>query len=186
MNEIVRAEIVSPPQRDPHYQVDDITAATLPGLCVKLLAAGFDPEGSVECYRPGRETWDIRAKTVRAGAALAREGGGEGLDSRTPQKATQRASAGLAGCPQKPPHTYKRTDLVWQGLRLRLRVSDRTLAVLTPDADHPNLYRICMLDLVSDLANLTRAREAAVALALETLNGEIAVKQARKLRKAVP
>jgi hypothetical protein len=48
VTEIVRAEIVSPPHRDPYYQVDNITAATLPGLCVKLLAAGFDPEGSVE------------------------------------------------------------------------------------------------------------------------------------------
>ena len=37
MTEIVRAEIVSPPHRDPYYQVDNITAATLPGLCVKLL-----------------------------------------------------------------------------------------------------------------------------------------------------
>lgn len=69
MTEIVRAEIVSPPHRDPYYQVDNITAATLPGLCVKLLAAGFDPEGSVECYRPGRTAWDIRARSIRAVAA---------------------------------------------------------------------------------------------------------------------
>lgn len=181
----IRAEIVSPPQHDPHYQVADITAATLPGLCVKLLAAGFDPGASVECYRPGREAWDIRAKTVRAGAALAREGGGEGVDSQTPRKAAQRASAGQSGCPQKPPNPYRREALVWQGLRLRLRVSDRTLALLKPDTDHPNLYRVCILDHVSDLTNLTRAREAAVAFALETLNGEIAVKQTRKQRRAV-
>jgi hypothetical protein len=48
VNDAILAEIVSPPQRDPYYQVDDITAAMLPGLCVKLLAAGvkltaFDP-----------------------------------------------------------------------------------------------------------------------------------------------
>jgi hypothetical protein len=167
--------------RDGIYHVGRITAGTLPSLCRQLAEAGFDPEASVECYRPGRETWDIRAETVRAGAAPVRESGGEGLDTRTPRKATQRASAGLSGGPQKAASIYKRTDLVWQGLRLHLRVSHRTLAALKPDADHPNLYRVCILDHVSDLANLTRARETAIAFALETLNGEIAV---RKLRKA--
>jgi hypothetical protein len=160
--------------RDGIYHVGRITAGTLPSLCRQLAEAGFDPEASVECYRPGRETWDIRAETVRAGAAPVRE-------SRTPRKATQRASAGLSGGPQKAASIYKRTNLVWQGLRLHLRVSHRTLAALKPDADHPNLYRVCILDHVSDLANLTRARETAIAFALETLNGEIAV---RKLRKA--
>jgi hypothetical protein len=70
MSEIISAEIIGPPQRDPYYQVDNITAATLPGLCIKLLAAGFNPEASVECYRPGRAAWDIRAKPIRAAAEL--------------------------------------------------------------------------------------------------------------------
>jgi hypothetical protein len=179
VTEIVRAEIVSPPHRDPYYQVDNITAATLPGLCVKLLAAGFDPEGSVECYRPGRTAWDIRARSIRAVAAehAAKEGSRD--TAPLPRNSIPGAVRGLPGCSQKPPTTYKASNLVWQGLRLHLRVSDRTLAVLKPDANHPNLYRVCILDHLGDLTNLTRAREAAIALALETLNSEIAVKQAQ-------
>jgi len=70
MTERIRADI-----RDGIYHVGRITAGTLPSLCRQLAEAGFDPEASVECYRPGRETWDIRAETVRAGAAPVRESG---------------------------------------------------------------------------------------------------------------
>ena len=172
MTEIVRAEIVSPPHRDPYYQVDNITAATLPGLCVKLLAAGFDPEGSVECYRPGLlPGTSVRVRSVPWPLSTRRKS--------LPRNSIPRAVRGLPGCSQKPPTTYKASNLVWQGLRLHLRVSDRTLAVLKPDANHPNLYRVCILDHLGDLTKLTRAREAAIALALETLNSEIAVKQAQ-------
>jgi hypothetical protein len=78
MSDAIRAEIVSPPQREPFYQVSDITAGTLPSLCVKLLAVGFDPGASVECYRPGREAWDIRAKSIHAAAGVVIAGNGVG------------------------------------------------------------------------------------------------------------
>jgi hypothetical protein len=74
MIEVIRAEIIGD-----NYQVGDITTGSLPGLCIKLLAAGFDPEASVECYRPGREAWYIRANSIRAAARLAIAGNGVGF-----------------------------------------------------------------------------------------------------------
>jgi hypothetical protein len=103
----IRCEIVNRPSRDPFYQALDIAADLLPGLCIKLLAAGFDPDCAVECYRPRRDVWDLRAKTVRAGAALARERGGGGQDSQPSREASTRASARLADSSKKLPVAYR-------------------------------------------------------------------------------
>jgi hypothetical protein len=67
--EVIRAEIV-----DGAYRIADITAASLRHLCAQLLAAGYDPDASVECYRPGRTEWDIRARSIRAAPLEARTG----------------------------------------------------------------------------------------------------------------
>jgi hypothetical protein len=75
MSPIVRAEIIGNA-----YTVGDINADTLGRLCIALLAAGFPPGAAVECYRPGRDSFDVRCTSIRAAAEghLTREGRGCG------------------------------------------------------------------------------------------------------------
>jgi hypothetical protein len=65
---------------------------------------------------------------------------------------------------------YDRHDLRWDGYRLRLR-SGRLLATIVPDSEWDGMWRIRMPDgYVSDMVNLTRAKDAAQLLALASLN----------------
>jgi hypothetical protein len=78
---------------------------------------------------------------------------------------------------------YRAGNLVWHGLKLHLRMSDRVLAVLNADPEYPNLYRVHYgVDQISDVINQTRAKDAAVSFALAALNGEAAVKQQKQRR----
>ena len=63
---------------------------------------------------------------------------------------------------------YSTRDLVWAGLELRL--GRRVLATVKPDPEWPKLYRVHTPSHVSDTVNLTRAKDAAVCLALACLN----------------
>jgi hypothetical protein len=66
---------------------------------------------------------------------------------------------------------YDGMDLTWKGDRLRLH-SGRALATIEPDQEWPAMWRVRMPDgHVSDMANRTRAKDAAQALALAGLNG---------------
>jgi hypothetical protein len=69
------------------------------------------------------------------------------------------------------PHTYSRQlDLKWIGHELRL-TSGRLLATVKPDPEWPNLWRVHMPDgHVTDMVNLSRAKDAAGTLALAVLN----------------
>jgi hypothetical protein len=69
------------------------------------------------------------------------------------------------------PHTYSRQlDLKWIGHELRL-TSGRLLATVKPDPEWPNLWRVHMPDgHVTDMVNLSRAKDAASTLALAVLN----------------
>jgi hypothetical protein len=176
----IRAKIVGD-----SYRVGDIIADSLTSLCVRLLAGSFDPEASVECYRAGRADWDVRAKSIRAAAAELARRAGQGGRSPPAEKRTLGVSRRLTGASEKPSsNLFKPRALVWEGMRLRLRSSKRFLAVVKPDAGYPNLYRIHLApDHLSDLLNLTRAKEAAVALALTMLNREVATKQARNAHR---
>jgi hypothetical protein len=65
---------------------------------------------------------------------------------------------------------YGRQDLVWDGNRLRLH-SGRVLVSIEPDEIWPGMWRIRMPDgRVTDMVNLTRAKDAAAVLALAVLN----------------
>jgi hypothetical protein len=60
-------------------------------------------------------------------------------------------------------------DLTWNGNELRHR--GRTLATIEPDAEWPNLWRVRRPDGdLTDMVNLTRAKDAARCLALGILN----------------
>jgi hypothetical protein len=65
---------------------------------------------------------------------------------------------------------YDRHDLRWDGPRLRLR-SGRLLATIVPDPEWNGMWRVHLPDgHVSDMVNLTRAKDAALSLALALLN----------------
>jgi hypothetical protein len=65
---------------------------------------------------------------------------------------------------------YDRHDLQWDGPRLRLR-SGRLLATIVPDPEWDGMWRVRMPDgYVTDMVNLTRAKDAAQLLALASLN----------------
>jgi hypothetical protein len=184
VREAVRAEI----DTEGRYRVGSFAAVTLHRLCVQLLEAGYSPDASVECYRSGRPTWDIRARSIGAAAAEARteaEGAAREVDTPSPKERTSAAPASQSGPCQTPSPVLTAGNLVWDGLRLRLRSSNRELAVLKPDAEYPSLFRVHIApDHVTDILNLTRARDAAVGLTLAMLNGEVAHKRASRPRRS--
>jgi hypothetical protein len=64
---------------------------------------------------------------------------------------------------------YASTHLNWNGRELRL--GNRVMAMIVPDADWPGMYRIIMPSgHITDVVNLSRAKDAAVTLALAELN----------------
>ena len=67
-------------------------------------------------------------------------------------------------------HIYSRVDLKWDGLRLRLKTG-RLLATVEPDGKWPAMYRARLPNgHLTDMVNLTRAEDAAIALACTELN----------------
>jgi hypothetical protein len=68
---------------------------------------------------------------------------------------------------------YNRTALVWHGDDLHLGRSRRMLRVV-PDATWPGMWRVEISDgRLSDMANRTRIRDAAMSIALAELNLEV-------------
>jgi hypothetical protein len=65
---------------------------------------------------------------------------------------------------------YDRDDLKWDGLKLR-SCTGRLLAMVEPDPEWPLMYRVRLPGgHLTDMLNLTRAKDAAKFLALEALN----------------
>jgi hypothetical protein len=65
--------------------------------------------------------------------------------------------------------TYESRDLYFDGLTLRLKTG-RILAVVVADDKWPNMYRVQIPGGdISDMANLSRAKDAAISLALADL-----------------
>jgi len=65
---------------------------------------------------------------------------------------------------------YGCQDIRWDGYRLRL-LSGRLLATVEPDAQWARMWRVRFHDgHLTDMVNLTRAKDAAVSLALAELN----------------
>ena len=67
---------------------------------------------------------------------------------------------------------YDRQDLIWDGRQLRLFSSrGRVLASIEPDQTWPGMWRVRLPDgNLTDMVNLSRAKDAAVSLALGALN----------------
>jgi hypothetical protein len=67
---------------------------------------------------------------------------------------------------------YGCQDIRWEGHRLRL-VSGRHLAIIEPDNRYAGMYRVRLPDgRVTDITNISRAKDAAVSLALASLNAD--------------
>ena len=65
---------------------------------------------------------------------------------------------------------YGCQDLRWEGHQLRL-LTGRLLATVEPDRQWAGMYRVRFRDgHLTDIANISRARDAAVALALSDIN----------------
>ena len=68
------------------------------------------------------------------------------------------------------PQDYRQRHLRWTGLELRLPTGRLLATVKSTDAKYPGMYRVHMPDgHVTDMVNLTRAKDAAVGLALARL-----------------
>jgi hypothetical protein len=65
-------------------------------------------------------------------------------------------------------HVFGRQDLMWRGNVLRS--GGVTLAEIKPDPTWPNMWRVITPNGITDMCNLSRAVDAALALGLATLN----------------
>jgi hypothetical protein len=67
---------------------------------------------------------------------------------------------------------YGRQDLRWDGRNVRLSLSHGVvLASIEPDQTWPGMWRVLLSDgYVTDMVNLSRAKDAAASLALGVLN----------------
>jgi hypothetical protein len=81
------------------------------------------------------------------------------------KKTPQRLLSGLVGL------SYTKDCLMWHGHRLLLRAGGPLLAAVEPDSEWPGMWRVRLPDGdLSDMANRTRAKDAAQSFALATLN----------------
>jgi hypothetical protein len=71
-------------------------------------------------------------------------------------------------------------DLTWTGNELRL--GRRTIAAIEPDREWPNMWRARIGGRLTDMANRTRAKDAAMCLALGILNTRERPPEAPRIR----
>src|SRR5262249_43410067 len=77
---------------------------------------------------------------------------------------------------------YGRQDIKWDGLRLRL-CTGRLLATVEDDAEWAGMYRVRLPGgYLTDMVNLTRAKDAAIGLVLAKLNSQETVAEAPPMR----
>jgi hypothetical protein len=87
---------------------------------------------------------------------------------REPAGAFFRQAGGRIGV---KPADWRRRMLRWRGRQLYRPGSDVPVAEIVPDAKWPGMWRVRTADgRLSDMVNLTRARDAAMELAVAVLN----------------
>ena len=68
-------------------------------------------------------------------------------------------------------HCFGSNELIWDGLQLRLRtIGGPVMATVEADAKWPGMWRVGFGGKLSDMANLSRAKDAAISLVLGELN----------------
>jgi hypothetical protein len=74
---------------------------------------------------------------------------------------------------------YRSRDLKWDGRQLRLKTG-RLLATVEPDGTWVGMFRVRLPnDRVTDMVNLSRAKDAAISLGLVELNQAVGPQEAR-------
>jgi hypothetical protein len=75
--------------------------------------------------------------------------------------------------PSKAGHCYGKNELVWDGLQLRVgSKAGRVMATLEPEARWPGMWRVNFGSELSDVVNLSRAKDAAASMVLRELNAD--------------
>ena len=75
--------------------------------------------------------------------------------------------------PSKAGHCFGKDELVWDGLQLRLRSKcGRVMATLEPDGKWLGMWRVRFGGALSDMVNLSRAKDAAATMVLRELNAD--------------
>jgi hypothetical protein len=84
---------------------------------------------------------------------------------------------------KKSMQIYSRRDLAWCDHSLRLRSPrGRMLATIEPDQTWPKMWRVRISGRLTDMVNLTRAKDAAACLALVDLNTQETPAEAPRIR----
>jgi hypothetical protein len=66
---------------------------------------------------------------------------------------------------------YERISLEWRGDSLYLRGKGKPIVTILPDGKYPNMWRVRLPDgRLTDMVNRTRAKDAALSIALGILN----------------
>jgi hypothetical protein len=69
------------------------------------------------------------------------------------------------------PAIYSTKSLEWKGDGLHLHGKGKPIVTIVPDGKYPNMWRVCHPDgRLTDMVNRTRAKDAAVSIALGILN----------------
>jgi hypothetical protein len=68
----------------------------------------------------------------------------------------------------KSRHCFGRNELIWSSRKLKLGA--RVTATIEPDANLPGMWRVRFGGMLSDMANLSRAKDAAISIVLRALN----------------
>jgi hypothetical protein len=85
------------------------------------------------------------------------------------QPSLENASTGLLHTSPRPSkHHFGSADLSWDGLQLKLK--RRAVVTVEPDSKWQGMYRVRCSGKLSDMVNLTRAKDAAVCIGLSELN----------------
>jgi len=70
--------------------------------------------------------------------------------------------------PSKSGHCFGRDELSWDGTKLRL--GSKIVATIERDPNWPGMWRVRFGGVLSDMANLWRAKDAAISFVLRGLN----------------
>jgi len=75
--------------------------------------------------------------------------------------------------PSNGGHCFGRNELVWDGLQLRVgSKAGQVRATLEPDARWSGMWRVQFGGALSDMVNLSRAKDAAASMVLRELNAD--------------
>src|SRR5215469_11640031 len=89
--------------------------------------------------------------------------------------------------PFESKHCFGSNELIWDGLQLRLRTVDGpVMATVEEDAKWAGMWRVRFGGKLSDVANLSRAKDAAISLVLSELNKSDQVGPGNKRRTSGP